>query len=607
MSKPKREIGKPSPALAQRSSFNFENFKKFCAALRVDTKDKGQISFKFDSWKGTQKYAIAEIANGLSDGVHRFVILKGRQQGISTVMLALDLYWIFRNGGLSGSLVTHNEETRDEFRVTLEMFIESLPQEFKTPVNIHNRTQLVCANRSRFAYQVAGTRKNSRLGKGKGLTFLHGTEVAEWGDEEGFASLQAAMSESNPKRLEVYESTAQGFNFFEELWSSSQESVSTRCIFIGWWRNEEYRKERGSREFDVYWDDKLQPDERTWVKEIKDLYDFDVEPEQIAWWRWTLAEKMNGDMDVMYQNHPPTAEYAFIASGSNFFSTARLSDETKRVKKEPKHDMFRFVLRDNFEDCDITETIAKHCNLRIFQYPVKGAYYVIGADPAYGSSDWADRFCASVWRCYADGMEQVAEFNTEQCSQYQFAWVILYLAGAYQNCMLNLEINGPGQAVFQEMQQLKRAVNSKGTSPVAQKILGVVTNLQHYLYRRLDSFSRPSNYHWVTTTQTKERMMNLYKDCFERGISTVQSEYLLDEMRSVIRESGSLGAPGRGKDDRVIAAALAHVAWSDYTRNKCIQEGMLRPKIGADDAVDGQQQQMSQQIKGYLKRLGVRV
>lgn len=599
-----------------------QKFRDFCASLKVDTKDLGVVNLGPDNWKGTQRYFVEQIEEGLAAGVHSFVVLKGRQQGITTISLALDLYCLFKHPGLSGSLVTHDEEARDMFRSTLSMYIDGLPLKFKMPIEKNNRTELVAANRSRFAYQVAGTRKNSKLGKGKALTFLHGTEVAEWGDEEGFASLQASLSEENPNRLYVYESTAQGFNFFEELWQRAKESTSDRAVFIGWWRNETYARGPGTKEYAVYWEtggedgrgaaEKLLPEERTWVRQVKELYDFDITPAQIAWWRWQLNEKI-GDQDLMYQNHPPTEDYAFIASGENFFSTNRLSDEMKRIKRIPSGDKYRFVLRDNFEDCDITETIAKHANLVVWEGRIDGGRYVIGADPAYGSSDWADRFCASVWRCYGDGMVQVAEFNTPDCNTYQFAWVILYLAGAYGDCMLNLEINGPGTAVWQEIQNLRRMAATQPKSVMAKRIMLVVQNLQNYLYKRLDTFGRPNAYHWKTDQNTKERMLNFYKDCFERGISTVKSGALIEEMQRVVREDGSLGAPGRGKDDRVIAAGLAHVAWSDYTRMQCIQRGILKPVEGGTDEsalTDGRrvlQPPVAHQMKGYLARLGVAV
>lgn len=586
------------------SKFSLTNFKDFCATLRVDTKNRGEILLKWDQLMGTQRFLMEEIAKGLEEGCHTFVVLKGRQQGITTICIALDLYWMMKNDGMSGSLVTHDEEARDMFKTTMEMYIDGLPQRFRVPVAAHNRTQLVFKNRSKVAYQVAGTRKNSKLGKGKGLTYLHGTEVGEWGDEEGFASLQASMSEDHPERLEVYESTAQGFNFFNDLWERAKDSVSMRQVFIGWWRNEAYRKEVGSNEYRVYWDEKLLPEEKKWVREIEQKYGYEIQPEQIAWWRWMLNEKI-GDQELMYQNHPPTEEYAFIASGENFFSTARLSDEMKAVKKAPAPDMFRFVLRDNFEDCDITETINKHCNLRVWEHAASDGVYALGADPAYGSSDWADRFCASVWRCYADGMVQVAEFCTESCNTYQFAWVIMYLAGHYKNTMINLEINGPGQAVWQEMQQVRRIAGSTPKNPISQKILEVVKNPQNYLYRRLDGFSRPSNYHWKSTAETKERMLNLYKDSFERGVSIVRSVGLIEEMQKVVRDDGILGAPGRGKDDRVIAAGLAHVAWAESKRAECIQRGLLKPKIGGGGEIVPQTPLIHPSMKGYLARVGI--
>ena len=120
----------------------------------------------------------------------------------------------------------------------------------------------------------------------------------------------------------------------------------------------------------------------------------------------------------------------------------------------------------------------------------------------------------------------------------------------------------------------------------------------------------------MTTTNTKERMLNFFKGEFERGTSLVRSADLLDEMRCVVREDGSLGAPGRGKDDRVIAAGLAHVAWSDYIRMQCMQRGIMRvPEVRADGSAaiasgaagaNGLVVQ-SHLVKGYLNRMGIRV
>lgn len=587
-----------------KGKFNLKNFWDFCKALRVDTKELGEVNLGPDNLMGTQRYFIEEIARGINDGCHHFVILKGRQLGITTICIALDLYWSFKNKGMSGSLVTHTEEAREMFRATIDLYMAGLPDKWKVPIEKHNRTHLVLKNRSRFSYQVAGTRKNSKLGKGQALTFLHATEVSEFGDEEGMASLEASLAESNPDRLFVFETTAQGYNHFFDMWENARDAQSQRAIFIGWWRNQFYTKKKGSAEYRVYWDGKLSPDERKWVSEIKKLYDFDVSDEQMAWWRWNMNEKTR-DEQLMYQNFPPTEDYAFIKSGSNFFSASRINDEYKLAIKIP-HQNFRFILRENFEDTELSQCSEKLSNLKIWDFPQAGGHYVIGADPAYGSSEWADRFCASVYRCYSDGMDQVAEFNTADCSPYQFAWVICYLAGAYMTnpnstCMLNLELNGPGQAVLTEMNQLKRiAANSRTDS--ARGVLNVVANIQNFMYKRQDTFGAPSAYHTMTNSREKERMFNCFKDGFERGMIKVRSGGCIDEMKNIVREDGFLGAPGRGKDDRIVASGLATVTWIDYVRLRLVQMGMSREASGKGASGQGGAQKS---VENYLKGLGI--
>ena len=122
------------------------------------------------------------------------------------------------------------------FRSTLGMYIEGLPKEFKIPLVAHNRNQMVLKNRSRIFYQIAGNK--ARLGQGKAITYLHGTETASWGNEEGLASLIASLAEKNPERLYLFESTAQGFNMFHDMYKTAKKARTQRAIFCGWWRNE---------------------------------------------------------------------------------------------------------------------------------------------------------------------------------------------------------------------------------------------------------------------------------------------------------------------------------------------------------------------------------
>jgi hypothetical protein len=581
--------------------FDLNHFYKFCKELKVETKELG-IQRLGNRLLGSQTYVMEEIAKGLNNDIHFFVILKGRQLGITTISLALDLYWHFKNPGFQGTLTTDTEENRDQFRTTLAMYMDGLPPEYKIPLMTHNRNQMVLKNRSRLFYQVAGLRAKGSLGRGKGITYLHGTETSSWGDEEGLASLLASLAEKNPNRLYLFESTARGFNMWHDMWAVAKRARTQKAIFCGWWRNELYTADAKSDVYKVYWDGKLSPEEKEWTREIKKLYQVEINSRQIAWWRWKMNEGIK-DEALMYQEFPPTEDYAFIMTGSSFFSHARCTDQAK-VAKQLLPRFYRFSMGQYFEDTELINSTERMATLKVWEEPIENAYYVIGADPAYGSSDWADRFCIQIYRCYADGLDQVAEFATSELNTYQFAWVVCYLAGAYKNSTLNLEVNGPGQAVINEMRNLKRQAQTMEPRK-ARGLMDVLSHMQHYLWRRNDSLGGVSNsLGYLTTHSSKERMLNYFKDYFERGMMNVYSMDLLEEMKSVVRDQGSIAAYGRNKDDRVIATALACVAFAEQLMPRLLQMRMTRDR--KEEAITPVQVPVvDKQINNYLKAIGV--
>ena len=580
-------------------NFNLDHFYKFCSELKIETKEEGLK--KMGNLLGTQKYVMQEIQKGLAEDIHFFVILKGRQLGITTVSLALDLYWQFTHPGWQGTLVADTEENRDMFRSTLAMYMDGLPKEYKIPLVAHNRNQMVLKNRSRIFYQIAGNK--SRLGQGKAITYLHGTETASWGNEEGLASLIASLAEKNPERLYMFESTAQGFNMFHDMYKVAKSAKTQRAIFCGWWRNEYYSVDASSNIYKVYWDGRLTPEEKEWTKDIKKLYGIEINSRQMAWWRWKLSEGIK-DESLMYQEFPPTEDYAFVMTGTSFFSHSRCTESAKVAKKQLP-DFYRYVFGQSFQDTEVLKSTERLGTLKVWEEPVDTAYYVIGADPAYGSSDWADRFCIQVYRVYANGLDQVAEFATSEMNTYQFAWVIAHLAGAYKNSTLNLEINGPGQAVINEIRTLKRMAVSMNNK-MGSDLMDVLGNMSNYLWRRNDSLSGPSmSIGFVTTSSTKERMLAYMKDFFERGMMNIMSMELLEEMKTIVREDGFIGAPGRAKDDRVIASALAVVAFAEQVQPRLIAAKITREISKAQEDYTPEQISVGRNVSDYLKRIGM--
>ena len=585
--------------------FNLKQFYHFCSQLKIETKEQGLK--RMDTLLGTQTYVMDEMAKGLAEDVHFFVILKGRQLGITTISLALDLYWHFVHAGLQGTLTTDTEENRDMFRSTLGMYMEGLPKEFRIPLVAHNRNQLSLKNRSRLFYQVAGLRAKGSLGRGKAITYLHGTETSSWGDEEGLASLLASLAETNPDRLYIFESTARGFNMFHDMYVTAKRARTQRAIFCGWWRNQFYSVPADDPIYKTYWDGKLSPEEKEWTKDIKKLYQVEINSRQMAWWRWKMYEGIKDDQ-LMYQEFPPTEDYAFIMTGTSFFSTSRCTDAMK-IAKKLNCDYYRYSMGANFQDTQCIKSTERLATLTVWEEPVDDGWYVIGADPAYGSSDWKDRFCIQVFRAYADGLEQVCEFATSELNTFQFAWVIAHLAGAYKNSTLNLEVNGPGQAVINEIQNLKRQAAAMGGG-MGRNLMDVLAHMRNYMWRRNDNMSGVSNsIHWMTTSQTKERMMAYMKDYFERGMMAVYSTELLEEMKTIIRDGGTIEASGRNKDDRVIASALACAAYAEQVQPQLIMRRLTRDAARAKDKQEGKDSAIVQtgqrSVSNYLQKLGI--
>ena len=558
--------------------FSIEHFRKFTESLRIDSKEKGQTQLV---WLGTQRYFVEQVAKGLERGVHNFVVLKGRQLGISTISLALTLYWLFAHKGLQGALVTDSDDNKTKFRSTLQMYIRSLASGWRVKggIETHNRSEMILGNRSRLGYFVAGKKKGSDLGRASSANYLHATECSSWGDEEGFQSFVSTLAETNPNRLYVWESTARGYNHWYEMWETAKTSVTQMAIFIGWWRNEFYSIPRDDPRYKTYWDGAPTSDETTWLSEIVELYGVSLNDMQIAWWRWKLAEDIK-DETAMLQEYPPTEQYAFQLTGSKFFSVERVNLAYSRAQtQEPAH--FRYKFGMHFEQTQFMDTNEQNSELQMWAAPDPDGIYILGADPAYGSSEWADQFAIQVLRCFSDRVVQVAQYASADITEAQFAWIIAHLAGSYSPCMVIMEMLGPGGAVFNELQNIKRYAGPR--TPANANLYDVIGKQRDYLWRKPDAVFGGLSYQWNTNQKEKIRMMSTFRSYFEREMIDMNSPACVAQLRHIRRDGDKIGGEGRAKDDLVIAFGIAVIGWNDWllrelqaaNRNYAVE---MRPK-----------------------------
>lgn len=557
----------------------FGTFRAYCPYLTITSKEHGVIPFVLN--KG-QQYLLSRIEDGYKKGKRKFVCLKARQVGGSTLGLAFDLFWPALYPHTLGSLITDTEGNRSEFRATLLQYYESLPTRFKFPIRVHNRNHIIYGNKSKLQYFVAGVRKNPNLGQGSALNYVHMTECSSYGDPESLDRLEAAFAETHPHRFFLMESTAKGYNHWYDIWQSAKQAQDQEAIFVAWWMIPEwYSLEDGSL-FTTYRGLDLDTEERRMVEQVKMLYGYEITERQLAWWRWRLNEQYRGNLNLLRQERPSTEEECFQMTGSIFFGGEKLGVMRQGLISEPPPKFYRYAFGSTITDIKLSEQASQWegnlwhappgAHLRVWREPVPGATYAIGGDPAYGNSEWSDRFACQVLRCWNDRVEQVAEFCTAAINPEQFAWVLIHLAAYYQSPVIIIEIDGPGIATEQEVRNIVRNRDklSQWQTASNRKLGDVIGLIQPYLWTRPDSMTGSVMRQWKSSGDEKERMLTHLQTSFEMNRLVLHSPELLSEMQGVTRDGTVIEAKGRKKDDRVIALGLAHLAWKDRLQQRLI-------------------------------------
>lgn len=586
-------------------------FLDFLSKVKIVSKDfEGMQSIKPNR---AQRRFLDAIFNGLENDIRFYVCLKARQLGISTISYLLTIFYVSVFPAIQGAIVFDTESNRDKFRTLLKFAWESLDEGHRSEKPGDNRTGMVFENGSTLDFLVAGTRKTTssgNLGRGKAYNYVHATECSSWGDLEGLRSLEKSLSEKHPNRLYIFESTAKGPNIFQDMWAEAKSDTLTKCaIFLGWWAKEDYAYQAGTPLYEKYSAAEITDEENDRIKAVAKLYDWVITLEQLAWYRHKSdpnQDHQEGDDDeddaITRQEIPFTESEAFVMSGSNFFSSSILSAASAVAKTHPFKG-YKYVFPAHSPSAIGSEFISfcenglqpvttyKESVLKVWEEPNPHGIYIIGADPAYASSDTADRYCAQVLRVYADGVDQVAEYCERSIEIHHFAWILAHLCGAYSNARFLLEINGPGEAVWIAFRELRSILTNGYHSKEADAagLKNMFNNIRNYVWTRQDSTTGGSNsYHFITNTDRKFKIFCDLKSGMSTGEVNVNSLECLEEMAHMVQDGTSIAASGKRKDDRPMALALANRAWHDSERKRLIAQDVTREKSKRTTMTDEQ-------------------
>jgi hypothetical protein len=566
-------------------------FYAYLNNCQINSKDGGQIILGQNLMYGQRRF-ITAIFDGLEKDIHDFYCLKSRQLGITTITRALSAFFLGIFKGLTGALVFDSNENKNLARDELVTIIKALPKSLKFPsIAKDNRDGLTLGNESKILFKSAGVKKtktSGTLGRSAGVSLAHLSELCSYDNDEGLVSFRESLSDINPNRLYIYESTARGYNIWSDMWRDARKDTRhCICVFIGWWAKDSHRIEQDDRDWEYYGIQPPTADEQKKIDNVKKLYDYDVSQEQLAWYRRAMdpTSESEGDADAGFeasqyqkQEQPWDEDEAFQQTGSVFFSGESLKDQTDRWVSN-KYKAYMFMPGTEFCDLKVypAET-SRNIELKVWEPPVAEAVYSIGIDPAFGENENNDRSSFQVFRCYSDGVDQVAEYAYPLISTKHFAWVIAAVMGWYGSEPLTelkyiLELNGPGGAVLTELQGLKFQIENSYAPLAEQGIRNIFQNVKQYIYARPDSMGGGAAWHWKTQQQNKIMILEQLRGSVANGQLHIRSQDLVHEMKRVSRDGDSIKASGTGddgKDDRTMAAALTHHNWEVKMRRQLI-------------------------------------
>jgi hypothetical protein len=537
------------------------------SSVEIDTKEAGRCHI--DPWY-SQRIVIDAVAKGLQEDVHEFVILKCRQVAITTCCSIIELFWALANEGVQGAIIADRTDNLERLRRIFASLLETLPDEWRGPEHKliqNNRSGMAFANRSVIDLMAAAS--NPDLGASRALNMMHATECAQWKSLAGVESLKASLARQNPHRLYIWESIANGFNWFYGHCQQAKVDRHMRFIFIGFWANPTYSIPKSDPDYRIYWDGHLTEEEIVRARFVKQHYNYVIKPEQIAWWR---RESEFRQEEYMLRHYPWTEKECFIASGSGFFPAQRTMEIAEQLADGAPYKGYKYVFEDAFLSSHIEQTNDRdEAMLRVYEPPDPEGVYTIGVDPSGGGGGEANDHAIEVLRCYADRVVQVAEFRSNRPLTYQLAWVLAHMAGAYKDHLANLEVTGVGAAVIPEVRNL-RQLAERGIlqgAPGTSGILDMIGAVRWFLYKRPDTLGGAGNViAWKANQDNKHQIYSEVRDSLMLRRLEIRSPRLVQQIQAIIEDEGWLGAgPDTGvNDDLVSGLVLAHHAWVEWRR-----------------------------------------
>lgn len=260
-----------------------------------------------------QRYAHRKLEEQLrKTGKIRALILKGRQQGISTYVAARYYHKSSLWRVINVYILAHEQKATDNLFKIVDRYHEHNPLAPRTGSSNAKELEFERLDSS-YAVATAGQKAG---GRGRTPNLFHGSEVAFWANaSEHFAASVQGVPDL-PGSEVILESTANGPNGeFYERWQEAEAGESDYiAIFIPWFWQEEYVRVPAA---DFELSNEAGEGE---MSEVEYADTFGLDDERMAWRRAKIQELRS--VSLFDQEYPATAQLAFTNSGNESYIPA---------------------------------------------------------------------------------------------------------------------------------------------------------------------------------------------------------------------------------------------------------------------------------------------
>lgn len=555
--------------------------------LRIRTERGDIVPFKFNSAqlkflaKIKERYHVDKIDIHLitrPDFALRMVVLKARQQGISTLVQALIFWALYILTNQKCLTMGHKTDASNNLFDMYNRYYTYLPNELKRVLLKSNEKKIQYAkNLSENKIDTAGA---GEIGRSDNLHWLHLTEVAFYPDTK--TTLVGLMQGAKYARAQFIESTANGYNDFHEIWDGAVKGENGFTpVFLSWLEFPDYVQESMKLGFIEYLDEDAKE------RFIKDLGNprynayrdeehilvnkYGATIEQLQWRRYMIASPaIKWDINKFHQEYPRDPEEAFVASGSAVFDQNKVQANYAN-SKEPimRGDLVYKDLRDPSQGVEFIENFRGFISIWTEPEKVEGMYrFAAGTDVAEGleQGDYSvitvlDRISNEVYLTWHGHID--ADLLGEEIHK-----IWLYLN---KDCYFNIEKNNHGL-----------------TTVVKAFELGVPLYSKESFTKGYEQRSG-SDFGHVTSQKTKKRLVDTMIEWIREDMfSDYDGEFWKECMKFVRNPRGQAQADGKDRDpsvknfdDRVISRGLAFICdlWMPSFTKTIQREPVARPSM----------------------------